>query len=34
MQKAWLYILDSVQMFGGILRDEAVDDIQSMVFSY
>lgn len=34
MRKNWVYILDGVQMFGGILRDEAVDDVQSMVFSY
>ena len=34
MQKARLYILDGLQMFGGILRDEAEDDLQSMVFSY
>lgn len=33
-KKAWVYILDGVQMFGGILRDEAVDGIQSVVFSY
>lgn len=26
------YILDSVQMLGGILRDEVVDDIQPLVF--
>lgn len=28
------YLLNSMQMLGCVLRNEAVDDIQSMVFSY
>lgn len=32
--KAGVYILDGVKMFGGILRNEAEDDIQSVVLSY
>lgn len=29
-----VYVLDGVQVFDGILRDEAEDDFHSVVFSY